>query len=46
MMLMVDGQVTGEDLMIPECVHTISLEWYSSDDRVRVVVPLMSWIMI
>jgi len=31
---MVDGEVTGEDLIIPECVHTVSMEWFSSNDRV------------
>jgi len=35
-MLMVDGKVTEEQLVIPECARTISVEWYSTDDRVCV----------
>ena len=33
---MVNGEVTGEELIIPECVHTISMEWHSSAQRVGV----------
>ena len=42
-MLMVDGEVTGKDLIIPECVHTVSMEWFSSDDRVGIDCTLMSY---
>ncbi|XP_065901243.1 wnt inhibitory factor 1-like [Dysidea avara] len=34
-MLMVNGEVTGEELIIPECVHTISMEWHSSAQRLQ-----------
>ena len=29
MILVNNGVTTGEQVLVPECVHTITMEWYS-----------------
>ena len=41
-MLIKDGVTTDERLIVPECVHTVTMQWYSVHylDHVSNIMPL------